>query len=216
MLHGCSGSIRIGIAKRSMSGVMRSRWASRAGLALAYEPTPIQDFCVSDPKSSVKLNGIATKFDSTSAHIVNICTIDTTTVESRRAVVQTSKGVVRRVCWVDPTSATRNETVAVLLKSVATTEVVCIGGSTTVSDDAIRCLYKLLQHYIQLKVESDLEEIHACFCILRRGTRNEAMPQNWQVKVMVISDKFSLTHIPGVNNDSSFVVVSDDVIFDLL
>nr|GEZ61705.1 C1-like protein [Tanacetum cinerariifolium] len=41
-----------------------------------------------------------------------------------------------------------------------------------------------------------------------QGTRNEATPQNWRVKVMVISDKFSLTHLPGVNSDSPFVAIS--------
>nr|XP_043629400.1 putative germin-like protein 2-1 [Erigeron canadensis] len=30
-------------------------------LALAYEPSPLQDFCVADPNSSVKVNGVACK-----------------------------------------------------------------------------------------------------------------------------------------------------------
>ncbi|GJT91955.1 hypothetical protein Tco_1080800 [Tanacetum coccineum] len=57
---------------------------------------------------------------------------------------------------------------SVLLNNVAATEVVCIGGSTTISNDAIRCFCEILQQYIQLKVESDLKEIHACFGIIRR------------------------------------------------
>ncbi|GKA25942.1 hypothetical protein Tco_0712051 [Tanacetum coccineum] len=64
---------------------------------------------------------------------------------------------------------------SVLLNSGTATKVVCVGGSTTVSNDAIRCLCEILQQYIQLKVESDPEEIHACCGIIRRRLSVKSM-----------------------------------------
>lgn len=56
---------------------------------------------------------------------------------------------------------------SVLLRSVSATEVF-IGGSSGECDDDISCLCEVLRQYIDLKVESDLEEIHTCFRLLRR------------------------------------------------
>ncbi|PWA92321.1 BRCT domain-containing protein [Artemisia annua] len=84
---------------------------------------------------------------------------------------------------------------SVLLKSVAATEVVCIGGRTTECDDAIRCLCELLKQYIELKVESDLEEIHTCFRILRRlSVKSELFLQVYNTTIphlqMTVSEKY--------------------------
>ncbi|GJY73184.1 putative germin-like protein 2-1 [Tanacetum coccineum] len=43
------------------SDILAKAFQVDSSLALAYEPAPIQDFCVSDPNSSVKLNGVACK-----------------------------------------------------------------------------------------------------------------------------------------------------------
>ncbi|KAJ0798281.1 putative DNA-directed DNA polymerase [Helianthus annuus] len=56
---------------------------------------------------------------------------------------------------------------SVLLKSVSA-NVVCGGGSTVDCDDSISWLCQLLKEYADLKLESDLEEIHTCFRLLRR------------------------------------------------
>ncbi|XP_024966568.1 DNA repair protein REV1 isoform X4 [Cynara cardunculus var. scolymus] len=56
---------------------------------------------------------------------------------------------------------------SVLLRSVSA---VCIGESNGECVDEISCLYEFLKQYIDLKVESDLEEIHTCFRLLRRYT----------------------------------------------
>ncbi|KAI3786282.1 hypothetical protein L1987_39856 [Smallanthus sonchifolius] len=56
---------------------------------------------------------------------------------------------------------------SVLLKSVSANEV-CVGGSTMECDDIVSCLCQLLNEYVDLKLESDLEEIHTCFRLLRR------------------------------------------------
>ncbi|KAI3695596.1 hypothetical protein L1987_78594 [Smallanthus sonchifolius] len=56
---------------------------------------------------------------------------------------------------------------SVLLKSVSANEV-CVGGSTIECDDIISCLCQLMKEYVDLKLESDLEEIHTCFRLLRR------------------------------------------------
>nr|GEU61453.1 putative germin-like protein 2-1 [Tanacetum cinerariifolium] len=46
------------VADQLQASIVALMFACRA---LAYEPAPIQDFCVSDPNSSVKLNGVACK-----------------------------------------------------------------------------------------------------------------------------------------------------------
>ncbi|XP_076915898.1 DNA repair protein REV1-like [Bidens hawaiensis] len=56
---------------------------------------------------------------------------------------------------------------AVLLKSVAAKEV-CVGESTVECDDIISGLCQLLKEYVDLKLESDLEEIHTCFRLFIR------------------------------------------------
>ncbi|KAK1423808.1 hypothetical protein QVD17_19117 [Tagetes erecta] len=56
---------------------------------------------------------------------------------------------------------------SVLLKSVSANEV-CDGGSTIDCDDIISCLCQLMKEYVDLKVDSDLEEIHTCFRLLKR------------------------------------------------
>lgn len=43
-----------------------------------------------------------------------------------------------------------------------------LGSNTDGLDDAIRCLSELLKQYIKLKIETDIEEIYLCFCLLRR------------------------------------------------
>lgn len=84
---------------------------------------------------------------------------------------------------------------SVLLKIVAATEVVCIGGRTTECDDTVSCLCKLLKQYIELKVESDLEEIHTCFRILRRlSVKSELFLQVYNTTIphlqMTVSEKY--------------------------
>ncbi|KAK9053446.1 hypothetical protein SSX86_030080 [Deinandra increscens subsp. villosa] len=56
---------------------------------------------------------------------------------------------------------------SVLLKSFSANEA-CLGGKTTECDDTVRCLCQLLKDYVDLELESDLEEIHTCFRLLQR------------------------------------------------
>ncbi|KAL8255397.1 hypothetical protein R6Q59_033618 [Mikania micrantha] len=56
---------------------------------------------------------------------------------------------------------------SVLLKSISANEI-CFDGSAVECDDTIRCLCQLLKEYVDLKLGSDLEEIHTCFRLLRR------------------------------------------------
>lgn len=35
-------------------------------------------------------------------------------------------------------------------------------------DDAVNCLCELIKQYVKLKIETDIEEIYACSCLLRR------------------------------------------------
>nr|GEW81760.1 DNA repair protein REV1 isoform X1 [Tanacetum cinerariifolium] len=68
-------------------------------------------------------------------------------------------------------------------------------GSTTECDDASRCLCELLQQYIELKVESDLEEIHTCFRILRRlSVKSELFLQVYNTTIphlqMTVGEKY--------------------------
>ncbi|KAJ9561161.1 hypothetical protein OSB04_006321 [Centaurea solstitialis] len=58
---------------------------------------------------------------------------------------------------------------SVLLKSVSATELF-IGKSSGEYDDDFTCLCEFLKQYIDLKVESDLEETHTCFRLLKRYT----------------------------------------------
>lgn len=47
-----------------------------------------------------------------------------------------------------------------------------INVSSEVNDDGLditaSCMYALFKQYVDLKIETDMEEIHFCFCLLRR------------------------------------------------
>nr|XP_043621063.1 DNA repair protein REV1 [Erigeron canadensis] len=83
---------------------------------------------------------------------------------------------------------------SVLLRSVSTM-VICNGGSTLDCDDTIGCLCELLKQYIQLKVESDLEEIHKCYRLLKRlSAKSKLFLQVYNTSMphlqMTVSEKY--------------------------
>lgn len=54
-----------------------------------------------------------------------------------------------------------------------------ISVSSEVSDDELditaSCMYALFKQYVDLKIETDMEEIHFCFCLLRRLTERSKL-----------------------------------------
>lgn len=55
-----------------------------------------------------------------------------------------------------------------ILQSVVSFLPLALGKSSEERDEAISCLCELLTQYIILKIESDIEELYNCFCLLKR------------------------------------------------
>ncbi|XP_058070060.1 DNA repair protein REV1 isoform X4 [Magnolia sinica] len=57
-----------------------------------------------------------------------------------------------------------------------------LGGDN--SDEALSSLSELLKQYIEIKIESDIEEIHICFCLLKRfSTKSMLLLQAYNIVI---------------------------------
>jgi len=55
-----------------------------------------------------------------------------------------------------------------VLEPVASFLPLCPNSGSEEWNETHSCLSELLRHYIQLKVEDDIEELYKCFCLLKR------------------------------------------------
>lgn len=55
----------------------------------------------------------------------------------------------------------------ILLRTMSVSQLP-VGASEKGWDEAINCFCELLKQYVKLKIETDLEEVYDCFCLLKR------------------------------------------------
>ncbi|KAI3753074.1 hypothetical protein L2E82_25119 [Cichorium intybus] len=83
---------------------------------------------------------------------------------------------------------------SLLLKCISSSEILCNDFNDDY-DDVISCLHELLKQYIDLKIDSDLEEIHTCFRLLKRlSGKSEIFLQVYNITLprlqMIVSEKY--------------------------
>lgn len=83
---------------------------------------------------------------------------------------------------------------SLLLKCISSSQILCNDFNDDY-DDVISCLHELLKQYIDLKIDSDLEEIHTCFRLLKRlSGKSEIFLQVYNITLprlqMIVSEKY--------------------------
>ncbi|KAK3134426.1 hypothetical protein QOZ80_6AG0549020 [Eleusine coracana subsp. coracana] len=66
------------------------------------------------------------------------------------------------------TDSSSSQPLSSILEPLASFAQLCPSSGTEEWNEALSCLSELLTQYIQLKVETDIEELYKCFCLLKR------------------------------------------------
>ncbi|GJM97614.1 hypothetical protein PR202_ga14551 [Eleusine coracana subsp. coracana] len=66
------------------------------------------------------------------------------------------------------TDSSSSQPLSSILEPLASFVQLCPSSGTEEWNEALSCLSELLTQYIQLKVETDIEELYKCFCLLKR------------------------------------------------
>jgi DNA repair protein REV1 len=66
------------------------------------------------------------------------------------------------------TNSSSSQPLSSILEPVASFVQLCPSSGSDEWNEALSCLSELLRQYIQLKVETDIEELYKCFCLLKR------------------------------------------------
>ncbi|GJN39191.1 hypothetical protein PR202_gb28293 [Eleusine coracana subsp. coracana] len=95
------------------------------------------------------------------------------------------------------TDSSSSQPLSSILEPLASFAQLCPSSGTEEWNEALSCLSELLTQYIQLKVETDIEELYKCFCLLKRfgsasvfflELNNSVLPFLQEALVEVIGD----------------------------